>query len=106
MLLPFELRRGDLTDWVETAQNIVVELQYRSTGKTNGGSARSCYLGWSGMPSRRKLAPVVGKDGISGGSSREELATVELDTTFGRLLGLAEGQRVCSAMRPSLNQPC
>lgn len=48
------------------------------------------------MPSRRKLAPVVGKDGISGGSSaREELSTVELDTTFGRLLGLAEGQKVC-----------
>lgn len=49
------------------------------------------------MPSRRKLAPVVGKDGISSGSSaREELATVELDTTFGRLLGLAEGQKVCA----------
>lgn len=48
------------------------------------------------MPSRRKLAPVVGKDGISGGSSaREDLSTVELDTTFARLLGLAEGQKVC-----------
>lgn len=50
------------------------------------------------MPSRRKLAPVVGKDGISSGSSsRDELSTVELDTTFGRLLGLAEGQRVGSS---------
>lgn len=47
------------------------------------------------MPSKRKLAPVVGRDGISGSYSREqEVSTVELDTTFGRLLGLAEGQKV------------
>ncbi|THC98444.1 hypothetical protein EYZ11_002103 [Aspergillus tanneri] len=79
-----------------TAQNVIVELQYRSTtGKTNGNSAqRSCYLGWSGMASKRKLAPIVGRDGISGGSSREQdLSTVELDTTFGRLLGLSDGQK-------------
>ena len=48
------------------------------------------------MPSKRKLAPVVGRDGINNStSSREqEASTVELDTTFGRVLGLAEGQRV------------
>lgn len=47
------------------------------------------------MPSKRRLAPVVGRDGISTGSSREqEVSTVELDTTFGRLLGLADGQKV------------
>lgn len=45
------------------------------------------------MPSKRKLAPVVGHDGIS--SSRDqEASTVELDTTFGRVLGLVEGQKV------------
>ena len=50
------------------------------------------------MPSKRKLAPVVSRDGINSGYSREqEVATVELDTTFGRLLGLAEGQKVCQA---------
>ncbi|PWY73700.1 AAA-domain-containing protein [Aspergillus heteromorphus CBS 117.55] len=80
------------------AQNVIVELQYRSTtGKANGSPAqRSCYLGWTGMPSKRKLAPVVGRDGISSGSSAREqdISTVELDTTFGRVLGLAEGQRV------------
>jgi peroxin-1 len=48
------------------------------------------------MPSKRKLAPVVGRDGISSGSSAREqdVSTVELDTTFGRVLGLSEGQRV------------
>ncbi|KAK1148678.1 Peroxisome biosynthesis protein pex1 [Aspergillus melleus] len=81
-----------------TAQNVIVELQYRpTTARANGNSAqRSCYLGWTGMPSKRKLAPVVGRDGISSGPSAREqdVATVELDTTFSRVLGLAEGQKV------------
>ncbi|PWY74590.1 AAA+-type ATPase [Aspergillus sclerotioniger CBS 115572] len=80
------------------AQNVIIELQYRSTtGKANGSPAqRSCYLGWTGMPSKRKLAPVVGRDGISSASAAREqdISTVELDTTFGRVLGLADGQRV------------
>lgn len=51
------------------------------------------------MPSKRKLAPVVGRDGFSGGFSKEqEISTVELDTTFARLLGLAEGQKVRSPL--------
>lgn len=52
------------------------------------------------MPSRRKLAPVVGRDSLN--SSREqEGSTVELDTTFGRVLGLGEGQKV-GKMRESM----
>jgi peroxin-1 len=81
----------------QAAQNVIIELQYKSpTGKINGASPqRSCFLGWTGMPSKRKLAPVVGREGMSGGFSREqEISTVELDTTFGRLLGLTEGQKV------------
>jgi peroxin-1 len=47
------------------------------------------------MPSKRKLAPVVGREGISSGSTRElDVSTVEVDTTFGRVLGLSEGQKV------------
>lgn len=51
------------------------------------------------MPSKRKPTPVVNKDGIAGtrgGSSarEQEVATVEIDTTFGRVLGLADGQKV------------
>jgi peroxin-1 len=50
------------------------------------------------MPSKRRLAPVVGRDGISTGYNREqqEVSTVELDTTFARLIGLVEGQKVFS----------
>lgn len=48
------------------------------------------------MPSKRRIAPVVGRDGINNSSSTREqdASTVELDTTFGRVLGLSEGQRV------------
>ncbi|KAI9372083.1 P-loop containing nucleoside triphosphate hydrolase protein [Aspergillus egyptiacus] len=82
-----------------TAQNVIVELQFRPTvGRASNGntSPRSCYLGWTGMPSKRRLAPVVGRDGIHNSSSTREqdVSTVELDTTFGRVLGLSEGQRV------------
>ncbi|KAJ5176121.1 uncharacterized protein N7482_001998 [Penicillium canariense] len=79
------------------AQNVIIELQYKPPSvKANGvPPQRSCFLGWTGMPSKRKLAPVVGREGISSGFSREqEISTVELDTTFGRLLGLTEGQKV------------
>ncbi|KAJ5666198.1 uncharacterized protein N7477_008646 [Penicillium maclennaniae] len=79
------------------AQNVIIELQYKVlSGQVNGAPPqRSCFLGWTGMPSKRKPAPVVGRDGINGGFSREqEASSVELDTTFGRLLGLTEGQKV------------
>ncbi|KAJ5915975.1 hypothetical protein N7454_010882 [Penicillium verhagenii] len=81
-----------------TAQNVIIELQLKSTtGKVNGAlPQRSCFLGWTGMPSKRRLAPVVSRDGINTGYNREqqEVSTVEIDTTFGRLLGLIEGQKV------------
>ncbi|OAX82567.1 hypothetical protein ACJ72_03083 [Emergomyces africanus] len=85
------------------AQNVVVELQYRpssgpSNSQSNAGHLQKCsYVGWTGMPSKRRLAPVVSQDGITGtrGSSREqEVPTVEIDSTFGRALGLGDGQRV------------
>ncbi|KAL4956146.1 P-loop containing nucleoside triphosphate hydrolase protein [Aspergillus filifer] len=80
-----------------TAQNVIVELQFRPTvGRDGSTTPRSCYLGWTGMPSKRRIAPVVGRDGINSSSSTREqdAATVELDTTFGRVLGLSDGQRV------------
>ncbi|KAL4871933.1 hypothetical protein BDV12DRAFT_163388, partial [Aspergillus spectabilis] len=82
-----------------TAQNVIVELQFRpAVGRANNGTPtpRSCYLGWTGMPSKRRIAPVVGRDGINNSSTTREqdASTVELDTTFGRVLGLSEGQRV------------
>ncbi|KAH8698310.1 putative peroxisome biosynthesis protein (PAS1/Peroxin-1) [Talaromyces proteolyticus] len=77
------------------AQNVIVELQYRSSSSQTSAS-RSSYLGWTGMPSKRKVAPMVSRDGISAGSSarEQEVAVVEIDSTFGRVLGLNEGQKV------------
>ena len=49
------------------------------------------------MPSKRRIAPVVGRDGISGvrgGSREQDVAVVEVDSTFGRVLGLSDGQKV------------
>lgn len=47
------------------------------------------------MPSKRKLASVVSRTGLSGGSGQDhEVPVVEIDTTFARVLGLAEGQKV------------
>jgi len=51
------------------------------------------------MPSKRRLSPIVSKDGISGTrgstSTREqEVFLVEIDATFARTLGLSDGQKV------------
>ncbi|OMP84944.1 Peroxisome biosynthesis protein PAS1 [Diplodia seriata] len=88
------------------AQNVVVELSYRqaspeSTATSNGAKSvqRSVFLGWTGMPAQSKPTPVVGRDGLAGsrGTSvgrEQDVAVVELDATFGRLLGLTNGQKV------------
>lgn len=48
------------------------------------------------MQSQRRLAPVVGRDGLRGNqsTSQQDIAAVEVDTTFARLIGLSEGQKV------------
>ncbi|KAK5113921.1 hypothetical protein LTR85_010454 [Meristemomyces frigidus] len=88
------------------AQNVVVELSYQqpappgSDPKQKPASAsKSVYLGWTGMQSQAKLAPIVGRDGIAGGRGgngrqEQEVSAVEMDATFGRLLGLSEGMKV------------
>ncbi|KAK0650092.1 Peroxisome biosynthesis protein PAS1 [Lasiodiplodia hormozganensis] len=88
------------------AQNVVVELTYRqasfdSSAASNGPKSvqRSVFLGWTGMQAQTKPAPVVGRDGLAGsrGTSvgrEQDVAAVELDATFGRLLGLSNGQKV------------
>ena len=60
------------------------------------------------MQSKRKLAPVVGRDGLSGsrGSAAnrdQDIPVVEVDTTFARLLGLTEGQKVDTNRRTRSN---
>lgn len=49
------------------------------------------------MPSKRKIAPIVDRDGISSmrGSGRDqEVASVEIDATLAATLGLSDGQKV------------
>lgn len=84
------------------AQNVVVELNYRPTNaptQPNGSAAppRSIYVGWTGMPSKRKLVPMVSRDGIAssrGGGRDQEVASVEIDATLASTMGLADGQKV------------
>lgn len=85
------------------AQNVVVELNYRTpspsgSSQSNGASSqRSIFVGWTGMPSKRKLASLVGRDGISAsrGSARDqEVASVEIDATLASTIGLHDGQKV------------
>ena len=53
------------------------------------------------MQSQSKQTAIVGRDGIAasargegGGAGKREVDTVEVDATFGRLLGLGEGLKV------------
>ncbi|GAP87321.1 putative ATPase [Rosellinia necatrix] len=82
------------------AQNVVVELNYRvapasdsSNPPNSSSNQRSIYVGWTGMPSKRKLVPIVDRDGISNGRDRE-VSSVEIDATLAATLGLSEGQKV------------
>jgi peroxin-1 len=100
---------------VQIAQNIVVELNYRqpphpsSLDTKNAPSIqKSVFAGWTGMQSKRKLAPVVGRDGLSGSrggavNRDQDIPVVEVDATFARLLGLAEGQKVDTNRRTRPN---
>ncbi|KAK6087338.1 peroxisome biosynthesis protein [Seiridium cupressi] len=85
------------------AQNVVVELNYRtahsnaSTQANGASSQRSIYVGWTGLPSKRKLASLVGRDGINGsrGTVRDqEVASVEVDAILASTVGLNDGQKV------------
>lgn len=85
------------------AQNVVVELTYRqpappgaSDARTAAAPQKSVYVGWTGMQSKRRIAPVVTRDGMRANpaASQQDLPAVEVDATFARLIGLQEGQKV------------
>lgn len=51
------------------------------------------------MQSKRRLTSLVSRDGIAGSRGaavgrEQEVAVVELDSTFARLLGITEGTKV------------
>ncbi len=98
------------------AQNVVVELSYRVSApqgqdakqRAPPGASKSVFLGWTGLQSQAKLVPVVGRDGSlatarAGGRQEQEVPTVEVDATFGRVLGLSEGMRVRYISLPLYN---
>ncbi|KAI1486295.1 P-loop containing nucleoside triphosphate hydrolase protein [Biscogniauxia mediterranea] len=90
------------------AQNVIVELSYRPPPSVNGSAkpnppsaSQSIYLGWTGMPSKRKIAPLVDRNGINGarGSGKDqEVASVEIDATLAATLGLFDGQKVTAVI--------
>jgi peroxin-1 len=86
------------------AQDVVVELSFRaaSAGQTTTkGQQRSVYLGWTGMPSKRRAAGPLSRDGISGGrglSRDQDIQAVEIDATLASLLELPEGQKVMATV--------
>ncbi|RMZ72750.1 putative peroxin-1 [Pyrenophora seminiperda CCB06] len=83
------------------AQNVVVELAYRQpppagASESRNAAQKSVFVGWTGMQSRRRIAPVVGRDGLraSPAASQQDVPVVEVDATFARLIGLHQGQQV------------
>jgi hypothetical protein len=90
--------------YLQLVQNVVVELQHRSLKQTTGSKnsknteilgQRSIFVGWTGMPSQRRLGRGMGNGGGRLASSDfVETPTVEIDATFGRLMGLADKQKV------------
>lgn len=69
---------------------------------------KSVYVGWTGMQSKRKLAPIVSRDGISGtrgnaGGRDQDVPLVEIDSTFARTLALSDGQKMTATLH--LNPP-
>ena len=79
------------------AQNVVVELIYKygtSPATDRGSASRSAYVGWTGMPSSKKVLASSGNPIARGSNGKISDVVIELDATFGRTLGLTEGQRV------------
>ncbi|KAI4089267.1 MAG: hypothetical protein LQ344_005485 [Seirophora lacunosa] len=77
-------------------QNVIVEILVKDSAtasKNDGTMQRSIYVGWSGMPSTQKAASIgPRRQKQSFAITDAERATVDIDPTFGRMLGLVEGQ--------------
>ncbi|KAL8778035.1 MAG: hypothetical protein Q9194_002223 [Teloschistes cf. exilis] len=81
-------------------QDIIVEVQVKSIPEPSRHVTtlqRSIYVGWSGMPSStRRSDPLATTRHTHGflGSKEQAASCIEIDDTFGRILGLTEGQLV------------
>ncbi|CAK7228423.1 Peroxisome biosynthesis protein pex1 [Sporothrix eucalyptigena] len=95
-------------------QNVVIELSYRAAAAPRPDSTgpspsvqKSIFVGWTGMPSRRKMTSLVGRDSITsnargggrgGSGADQEVAVIEIDATFAHTLGLHDGQKVTATI--------
>ncbi|TWU76935.1 Peroxisome biosynthesis protein pex1 [Metarhizium rileyi] len=82
-------------------QNVIVELTYKpASSGAHSSPPQSIFVGWTGMPSKRRSAPPVSRDGISGsrGSRDQEVQVVEIDATLANTLELSDGQRVTATV--------
>ena len=90
----------NLANRAKAAQNVVIEIQYQApTSSTNQhhlkGSDQSFYVGWTGLPSQQGSRALGRRNGSKGSSIREQdSGVVEIDSTFARMIGLVEGQKV------------
>lgn len=90
---------------LQPVQNVVVELAFADSA-ANGHSAasassRSVFAGWTGMPSKRRPPPLVGRQGLMGsrGSMRDrETQLVEMDASMARTLDLPDGLKVTATV--------
>ena len=72
--------------------------------QNDGPLQRSIFAGWTGFESKPRKPTIVGRDG--GRGSKEETATVEISTAFGRTLGLKDGEKVSKrGTDPSCSAP-
>ena len=96
-----------LSNFNTAAQNVIVEVSPArgapgtpSSSSLSGQFQRPIFLGWTGLPSRRKASSLAaaGRDaGFSRGgygAQALDVPLIEMDVTLGRALGLVDGQRV------------
>ena len=78
----------------------MVELEFPMPSEPKSGqkqehALKSVYVGWTGFSSHRRGArPATVSSGARYGTSLENQGIVEIDATFGRLLGLSEHLKV------------
>jgi peroxin-1 len=82
---------------IKAVQNVVVELQYRSPTASAKGTQpiqQSIYVGWTGMASQKRPAPPAVRGTAINAPKESDSGVVELDASFGRTMGFADGQKV------------
>jgi len=80
-------------------QNVVAELTYTQStagsGDDKGNAAKSqksVYLGWTGMRSQTRMNSLLSRERT--GRQDQEVPTVEIDSTYAKILGLSDGIKV------------